>query len=81
MASLCKERGQLMIRDDLIYGIQLHVPLTSEFMGKEDYFTGLVKALWAKRYIIAQTIMNAKDYPFVQRSITDPALLKILCLN
>lgn len=78
VAKLCVEHWQLMIRDEVIYGIQLHVPLTSAFLGKEDYFTELVNALWTKRYIIAQTIMHAKEYPFVQRSITDPALLDIL---
>lgn len=78
VANICQKFGQLMVRDEIIYGIQLHVPLTSDYLGKEDYFTQLVHDLWVKRYIIVQTIMDAKEYPFVQWSITDPALLEVL---
>ena len=67
--------GQPMIRNDVMSGIQVHVPLTSEFLGKEDYFTSMVLALWKRGYIVVQSIIQTKDFPLVQRSITDPALL------
>lgn len=75
LVDLCNKFGQLIVRDNVIYGLQVHIPLTSEFLGKEDYFTEIVDAWWQKKYLIVQTILQTKDYPLVQWSITDPGLL------
>lgn len=75
---ICVKYGQLMLRGDAIHGIQVHVPLTSDYLGKEDYFTGLVNELRGQGYVIVQSIVQTKDYPLVQWSITDPALLQTL---
>lgn len=78
---MCRQHGQLMIRDNVIHGMQVHVPLTGELMGKEDIYTKIVHAFWAKGYVIVQTIMQTKDFPLIQWSITDPTLLAYLVKN
>lgn len=55
--------------------MQVHVPLTSQWLGKEDYFTNITNALWKRGYVVVQSIIQTKDFPLVQRSITDPDLL------
>lgn len=73
--AVCMTHGQLMIRNNILQWVQVHVPLTSQFLGKEDYFTQIVLALWQRGYIVVQSIIQTKEFPLIQWSITDPALL------
>lgn len=73
---LCSQEWQLMIRDGVIQGMQVHIPLTGERMGKEENYAQMVRDLWNQHYIVVQTIIQTKDFPLIQWSITDPALLQ-----
>ena len=76
--AICEKYGSILIRHDVIDGMQVHIPLTGEFMGKEDMFTDMVQALWEKSYIVVQTIIQTKEFPLIQRSITDPTLVETI---
>lgn len=58
--------------------MQVHIPLTADFLGKEDYFTNMVTDLWEKGYVVVESLIQTKDFPLTQRSITDPAILETL---
>ena len=73
---LCKEFGQFIIRDDIIHSVQVHIPLTGERMWKEDEYAHVVSELWKLGYIIVQTLIQTKEYPQIQWSITDPVLIR-----
>ena|GEM_PF-5814806 len=76
--SLCAAYGQLMVRDEMIAGMQVHIPLTGERMAKEHEYTAIVHELRKMGYVVVQSIVQTKEYPLVQRSITDPTLVASL---
>lgn len=78
MIDICQKYGEILIRDEIITGMQVHIPLTGEFLGKESYFTDMVSALWNQWYVVVQSIIQTKNFPLIQWSITDPTLLETL---
>lgn len=75
---LLTNHTQLLIRDGAVHAAQMHVPLTGEYMGKEEYFTRIVSDIRNQWYVVVQSIVQTKDFPLIQRSITDPTLLETL---
>ncbi|MBP6910933.1 hypothetical protein KBC03_05080 [Patescibacteria group bacterium] len=76
--TICNTYGQLMIRDEAIYGMQVHVPLTAERMGTENEYSQIVQDLRQAGYIVVQSLIQTKDFPLIQWSITDPTLLAMI---
>lgn len=72
------DHGKLLIRNDEIAGCQVSIPMTGTFMWKEQEFTTMVTDLWAQWYIVNQSLIQTKDFPLIQWSITDPRLLETI---
>lgn len=78
MLDLCIRYGEVLVRDDVVTGIQVHIPLTGEFLGKEGYFSDMVADLWKEGFVVVQSVIQTKNFPLIQWSITDPTLLETL---
>lgn len=78
LIALCKEYGTLLIRNGVVDGLQVHIPLTGKFIWQEDYFNDIVSTLWQKGYVIVQTVIQTREFPLIQWSITDPTILETL---
>ncbi len=78
MLDLCIRYGEVLVRDDVVTGIQVHIPLTGAFLGKEGYFSDMVADLWKEGFVVVQSVIQTKNFPLIQWSITDPTLLETL---
>lgn len=48
MLEIVATYGEFLVRNGVVSGIKAHIPLTSKFLGKEDYFTDMVAILRKK---------------------------------
>ncbi len=78
LLGITSDYAKPLLRGEIIQWFQVHVPLTGEFLGKEEEFTKIVSDFRSRGYVIVQSIIQTKDFPLIQWSITDPSLVELL---